>query len=60
MGRIIPYIMGNKKCLKPPTSHHEFMHIFTIPQLTGSNRLIRESFGWRFCMISVIKNDVVK
>jgi len=20
MGRIIPYIMGNKKCLKPPTS----------------------------------------
>ena len=22
MGRIIPYIMENKKCLKPPTSHY--------------------------------------
>jgi hypothetical protein len=22
MGRIIPYIMENKKCLKPPTSEH--------------------------------------
>ena len=21
MGKIVPYIMENKKCLKPPTSH---------------------------------------
>ena len=24
MGRIIPYMMDNKKCLKPPTSYHWF------------------------------------
>ena len=34
MGRIIPYIMENKKCLKPPirnTQWRSFSQIFTLP-----------------------------
>jgi len=33
MGRIIPYIMENKKCLKPPTRYiyiYDYNHIFLI------------------------------
>jgi len=28
MGRIIPYIMENKKCLKPPTSNSSWYHFY--------------------------------
>ena len=34
MGRIIPYIMGKKKCSKPPTSMN-FVYILLAPEFVG-------------------------
>jgi len=36
MGRIIPYIMENKKCLKPPTSDGLGFYL-KVPQTNFSN-----------------------
>jgi len=36
MGRIIPYIMENKECLKPPTSHETTICHGELPKSTVS------------------------
>ena len=36
MGRIIPYIVENKKCLKPPTSVPIFVLLFCVDAIRAS------------------------
>jgi hypothetical protein len=41
MGRIIPYIMENKTCLKPPTSNEYFMGISNEYLMGINGKVIR-------------------
>ena len=50
MGRIIPYIVENKKCLRPPTRHHVFSDIcliFSTPEIFLSSHVPQKYLSWQ-------------
>ena len=47
MGRIIPYIMENKKCLKPPTSFRMLLRPLAQPTATTGTSRWRQSSACR-------------
>ena len=47
MGRIVPYIMENKKCSKPPTRYNKSINVYTYVMLSSASIIPHTIEHWK-------------
>ena len=51
MGRIVPYIMENKKCSKPPTRYNKSINVYTYVMLSSASIIPHTIEHWKIATL---------